>query len=218
MILKIKGDIVSNDMKEIYDWFGYDCTTPQDVLSAIEEMPKGDRLQVKINSGGGDVLAGQEIYSLLRSRNDVDIEVEGLAASAASVIAMAGKSAISPVGMLMIHDVSISYASGNHAQLSKQADTLKAWDEALASAYVEKTGKSKEEIIKMMDAETWITADKAVEMGFIDAISQSGQTVITNNMGNLKITDEMIQQYTAEKAGIEEAKNNLLKDLDTFGA
>ena len=218
MILKIKGDIVSNEMKEVYDWFGYDCTTPNDVLTAIEEMPKGDRLQVKINSGGGDVFAGQEIYSTLRGRNDVDIEVEGLAASAASVIAMAGKSTISPVGMLMIHDVSASYISGNHAQLSKQAETLKAWDEALASAYVEKTGKSKDEIIQMMDAETWITANKAVEMGFIDAISQSGQAVITNNMGNLKITDEMIQQYTAEKAGIEEEKNNLLKDLDKFGA
>ena len=218
MILKIKGDIVRNEMKEVYDWFGYDCTTPNDVITAIEEMSKGDRLQVKINSGGGDVLAGQEIYSTLRSRNDVDIEVEGLAASAASVIAMAGKSTISPVGMLMIHDVSVSRASGNHAHLSKQAETLKAWDEALASAYVEKTGKSKEEIIQMMDAETWITADKAVEMGFIDAISQSGNSGITNNMGNLKITDEMIQQYTAEKADIEEAKNNLLKDLDTFGA
>ena len=70
----------------------------------------------------------------------------------------------------------------------------------------------------MMDAETWITANKAVEMGFIDAISQSGQSVITNNMGNLKITDEMIQQYTVEKADIEEEKNELLKDLDTFGA
>lgn len=218
MILKIKGDIVSNDMKDIYEWFGYDCTTPGDVLTALEEMPKGDRLQVKINSGGGDVLAGQEIYSVLRSRNDVDIEVEGLAASAASVIAMAGKSTISPVGMLMIHDVSVSYTSGNHAQLSKQADTLKAWDEALASAYVEKTGKSKEEIIQMMDAETWITADKAVELGFIDAISQAGEPVITNSIGNLKVTDEMIKKYEAKKADTEKEKNELLKDLDKFGA
>lgn len=218
MILKIKGDIVSNDMKEIYEWFGYDCTTPQDVLSAIEEMPKGDRLQVKINSGGGDVLAGQEIYATLRSRNDVDIEVEGLAASAASVIAMAGKSTISPIGMIMIHDVSISRTGGNHAQLSKQAETLKAWDEALASAYVEKTGKSKAEIIQMMDAETWITADKAVELGFIDAISQADERVITNSIGNLKVTDEMIKKYEAKKADIEEEKNNLLKDLDIFGS
>nr|WP_298051108.1 head maturation protease, ClpP-related [uncultured Lachnoanaerobaculum sp.] len=218
MILKIKGDIVSNEMKEVYDWFGYDCTTPNDVLTAIEEMPKGDRLQVKINSGGGDVLAGQEIYSTLRSRNDVDIEVEGLAASAASVIAMAGKSTISPVGMLMVHDVSVSRVSGNHAHLSKQAETLKARDEALASAYVEKTGKSREEIIQMMDAETWITADKAVELGFIDAISQAGEPVITNSIGNLKVTDEMIKKYEAKKADTEKEKNELLKDLDKFGA
>lgn len=218
MILKIKGDIVSNELKEVYDFFGYDCTTPKDVLDAIAEMPKGDRLQVKINSGGGDVLAGQEIYATLRSRNDVDIEVEGLAASAASVIAMAGKSTISPIGMLMIHDVSVSYTSGNHAQLSKQAETLKAWDEALASAYVKKTGKSKDEIIQMMDAETWITADKAVELGFIDAISQAGEPVITNSIGNLKVTDEMIKKYEAKKADTEKEKNELLKDLDKFGA
>lgn len=218
MIFKIKGDIVGNEMKEVYEWFGFECTTPQDVITALETMEKGDRLQVKINSGGGDVLAGQEIYSTLRSRNDVDIEVEGLAASAASVIAMAGKSTISPVGMLMIHDVSVSYVSGNHAKLSKQAETLKAWDETLASAYVEKTGKSKEEIIKMMDAETWITADKAVEFGFIDSISQPGELVITNTIGNLKVTDEMIKKYEAKKANVEKEKNELLKDLDTFGA
>lgn len=218
MIFKIKGDIVSNEMKEVYEWFGFECTTPQDVITALETMEKGDRLQVKINSGGGDVLAGQEIYSTLRSRNDVDIEVEGLAASAASVIAMAGKSTISPVGMLMIHDVSVSYVSGNHAKLSKQAETLKAWDETLANAYVEKTGKNKEEIIKMMDAETWITADKAVEFGFIDSISQPGELVITNTIGNLKVTDEMIKKYEAKKANVEKEKNELLKDLDTFGA
>lgn len=218
MILKIKGDIVSNDMKEIYDYFGYDCTTPQDVLEALEEMPKGDRLQVKINSGGGDVLAGQEIYATLRGRNDVDIEVEGLAASAASVIAMAGKSTISPIGMLMIHNVSINHTGGNHTQLSKQAEVLKTWDEALANAYVEKTGRNKDDVIEMMDAETWITADQAVEMGFIDSISQFEAAVVTNNMGNLKITDEMIQQYIAKKAGVEKEKNELLKDLDKFGA
>lgn len=90
MILKINGDIVGNDWKEIYDWFGIECSTPGDVQKALADLPKGDRLQVKINSGGGEVMAGQEMYTMLRRRNDVDIEVESLAASAASVIAMAG--------------------------------------------------------------------------------------------------------------------------------
>ena len=88
----------------------------------------------------------------------------------------------------------------------------------MASAYVEKTGKNKEEIIQMMDAETWITADKAVELGFIDAISQAGELVITNGIGNLKVTDEMIKKYEAKKADTEKEKNELLKDLDKFGA
>ena len=71
-------------------------------------LPKGDRLQVKLNSGGGMVMTGQEMYTLLRNRNDVDIEAESMAASAASVIAMAAHSTISPVGMLMIHCISTS--------------------------------------------------------------------------------------------------------------
>lgn len=72
-----------------------ECTTPGDVRKAFAALPKGDRLQVKINSGGGNVMAGQEIYAMLRNRADVDIEVESMAASAASVIAMAGHSTIS---------------------------------------------------------------------------------------------------------------------------
>ena len=112
MILKINGDIVSNDWKDIYDWFGIECATPGDVQKALTELPKGDRLQVKINSCGGDVMAGQEMYAMLRCRNDVDIEVESMAASAASVIAMAGHCIISPIGMLMIHCVSTSRVSG----------------------------------------------------------------------------------------------------------
>lgn len=63
MVLKINGDIVGNDWKEIYDWFGIECSTPGDVQKALAELPKGDRLQVKINSGGGEVMAGQEMYA-----------------------------------------------------------------------------------------------------------------------------------------------------------
>lgn len=127
MVLKINGDIVGNDWKEIYDWFGIECSTPGDVQKALAELPKGDRLQVKINSGGGEVMAGQEMYSMLRNRNDVDIEVESMAASAASVIAMAGHSTISPVGMLMIHCVSAGCVSGNHQDMEKMAETLRTY-------------------------------------------------------------------------------------------
>ena len=220
MILRINGDIVGNDMKEIYSWFGLECTCPSDVLSAIETMPEGDRLQVKINSGGGDVLAGQEIYSALRGRNDVDIEVESMAASAASIIAMAGHSTISPVGMVMIHNVSVCGASGNKHDMKKNAEILNAYDEALANAYVEKTGKPHDEILKMMDKETWLTADRAVELGFIDAISEAAPT-LSNSIGGLKVTDDMIAQFNAHKAELERKarlKSEILDGLDKFGA
>ena len=219
MILKIKGDIVGNDWKEVYDWFGIECTTPKDVMAALDTVPKGDRIQVKINSGGGDVLAGQEIYTTLRGRTDVDIEVESLAASAASVIAMAGPSTISPVGMIMIHNVSSS-ARGNKNDMKKEAEILSRYDEALANSYVEKTGRSREDILKMMDKETWLTADRAVELGFIDSITQSAATR-TNTVAGMKVTDDMLAQFKANKAELEKKaamKAEILNGLDRFGA
>lgn len=219
MILKINGDIVGNDWKEIYDYFGIECATPGDIQKALEELPKGDRLQVKINSGGGEVSAGQEMYTMLRNRRDVDIEVESMAASAASVIAMAGHSTISPVGMLMIHCVSAGRVSGNHQTMEKMAETLRTYDEALASAYVEKTGKSKNEILELMNKETWLTAERAVELGFIDAISDD-RLEMTNVAGHMAVTPEMVVEFQREKAKakeMEQEKEDLLKDLDLYG-
>ena len=219
MILKINGDIVGNDWKEIYDYFGIECATPGDIQKALEELPNGDRLQVKINSGGGEVSAGQEMYTMLRNRRDVDIEVESLAASAASVIAMAGHSSISPVGMLMIHCVSAGRVSGNHQTMEKMAETLRTYDEALASAYVEKTGKSKDEILELMNKETWLTAERAVELGFIDAISDN-RPEMTNAAGYMAVTPEMVAEFQREKAKAkekEQEKEDLLKDLDLYG-
>lgn len=219
MVLKINGDIVGNDWKEIYDWFGLECSTPGDVQKALTELPKGDRLQVKINSGGGEVMAGQEMYSMLRNRNDVDIEVESMAASAASVIAMAGHSTISPVGMLMIHCVSAGRVSGNHQDMEKMAETLRTYDEALANAYAVKTGRPKDEILRLMNEETWLTAERAVELGFVDAISDEAPA-FTNASGMMAVTPEMAEEFRAAKAkekAMEEEKENLLKDLDLYG-
>ena len=218
MILKINGDIVGNDWKEIYDWFGIECSTPGDVQKALAELPKGDRLQVKINSGGGEVFAGQEMYTMLRGRKDVDIEVESYAASAASVIAMAGPCTISPIGMLMIHCVSTSRVSGNHQDMEKMADILRTYDEALANAYALKTGRSKEEILQLMNEETWLTAERAVELGFVDAISE--ESALTNASGMMAVTPEMAAEFRAAKVkekAAEEEKENLLKDLDKYG-
>lgn len=220
MIVQIKGDIIPNDYKEIYNWLGFESTSPSDINFAISQMEKGDKLQVKINSGGGSVGAGQEIYSILRGRNDVEIEIEGLAASAASVIAMAGPCTISPVGTIMIHNVSIGGMSGNKNDMKKMASTLQTYDECLANAYVYKTGQDKETILSWMNKETWLSAERAVELGFVDGITPAGNEELTDSLVGLKLTDDLIRKFEAHKQRMEEKenlKNELLSDLEKFG-
>lgn len=104
--INIKGAIVSNDHKDIYDFFGMDATSPNDVLTALDKAKSGD-VEIHISSGGGDIWAGSEIYTALKEyEGNVTVKILGLAASAASVIAMAGdKVMMSPTAELMIHNV-----------------------------------------------------------------------------------------------------------------
>ena len=219
MEIDVRGDIIGNDDKWIYDWLEWDSTCPNDIKNALQTMPTGDKLIVNVNSGGGSVMAGQEIYSLLHGRQDVEIHIQSLAGSAASVIAMANTCKMSPVATIMIHNVSMSGASGDYHDMQKNAEILKTMNSALAEAYVAKTGKTKDEILKMMDKETWITAGQALEMGFIDEVEEL-QTQITNSIYGIRLTEEIRQQVTKEKElqnKKEQLKNELLNDLDKYG-
>ena len=219
MEIDVRGDIIGNDDKWIYDWLEWDSTCPDDVKSALQTMPAGEKLIVNINSGGGSVMAGQEIYSLLHGRKDVEIHIQSLAGSAASVIAMANTCKMSPVATIMIHNVSMSGASGDYHDMQKNAEILKTMNSALAEAYTAKTGKTKDEILKMMDKETWITAGQALEMGFVDEVEEL-QTQITNSICGIRLTEEIRQQVTKEKElqnKKEQLKNELLNDLDKYG-
>lgn len=167
--IDIRGVIVPDDDLWIYEFFEIAATSPQLVRAALAEA-NGDDVVVVINSNGGDVQAGQEMYTLLRVYSGkVTIRVYSLAASAASVVAMAGDSEISPVAQLMIHNVSCR-ASGDHRDMEHTAEVLVNANEALAAAYVAKTGKTKEDILALMAKETWLTAEQAVQEGFIDRI------------------------------------------------
>ena len=150
-VINIRGDIVGNDDKWIYDWFGMDATCPKDITDTINSAADDEEIEVFINSGGGSVMAGQEMYSVLSQKKNVTIIIQSMAGSAASVVAMAGKSKISPVAMIMIHNVSICGASGDYHDMQKHAEILKQMNAAMAAAYTEKSGKGLEEILKMMD-------------------------------------------------------------------
>lgn len=182
--IEVKGTIVGNADKWIYEWFGMDATCPKDVNAAISEA-NGEPLLVEINSGGGDVFAGSEIYTALKAyAGTVEIDIVGLAASAASVIAQAGHSRISPTALFMVHNVSGS-AAGDFHDMQQEAEILQTANKAVAAAYLEKTGKSMEELLGIMDAETWMDAQKAVEYGFVDEVMFASAPTLTNGIGVL---------------------------------
>ena len=182
--IEVKGTIVGNADKWIYEWFGMDATCPKDVNAAISEA-NGEPLLVEINSGGGDVFAGSEIYTALKAyAGTVEINMVGLAASAASVIAQAGHSRISPTALFMVHNVSGS-AAGDFHDMQQEAEILQTANKAVAAAYLEKTGKSMEELLGIMDAETWMDAQKAVEYGFVDEVMFASAPTLTNGIGVL---------------------------------
>ena len=168
--IEIKGAIVPTNDGWIYDFFGESYTSPQKVADALEDA-NGEDIDVEINSGGGDVFSASEIYAALRSyKGSVKIHVVGLAASAASVIACAGQSDIAPTAQMMVHNVS-TYAAGDFHDMQHAAEMLKQANRSIASAYTTKTGMSEKDVLDLMDAETWITAQDAVDYGLIDEIA-----------------------------------------------
>lgn len=174
MRIDIKGDIVDDDMLEFYEWWGAPATAPKSVLAALNQAAEGEEIDVYINSPGGSVFAGAEIYSELRQRN-VTVHITGLAASAASVIACAGRrTLISPAGCMMIHNVQ-TWAKGDYRDMQKMADTLKKVNQTISTAYTEKTGKEEKELLRLMDAETWMPAAVCVEQGFCDGVEERRQ-------------------------------------------
>lgn len=167
--INIKGVIIPNDYKWFYDWFEMDSTCPRDVETALDEA-NGDAVEVYVNSPGGSVYAGSEIYTLLKAYSgDVKIFIVGVAGSAASYISMASYCEMSPTSLMMIH-CSMTIGAGNHNDFEHTAEVLRTVDEAIATAYMLKSGMSKEEVIAMMEHETWFTAEQAKEKGLIDAI------------------------------------------------
>lgn len=219
--INIRGDIVGNDDKWIYDWFDMEATCPKDVTDIIQAAEEGEKIEVLINSGGGSVMAGQEIYSALAKSRNVTIRIQSLAGSAAGVVAMAGRSIISPVAMIMIHNVSMSGASGDYHDMQKNVEILKQMNAAMASAYTQKSGRPMDEILKLMDKETWLTANQCLDYGFVDEIETGQQSVVyTNSYSGMWLTDEIRQkamEQRAEKEAREEEKKQLLEDLDLYG-
>ena len=149
------------------DWWTDDGIASKEFSESLAKIPAGRKIKVRINSGGGSVHDGLAIYTALAERRkDVTVIVDGAAASIASVIALAGARTIMPKhGLMMIHNP-WSRVTGDEHTMRKAADMLKIHGDAIANVYVDRTKKPKDELLAMMDAETWMTGETAVAMGF----------------------------------------------------
>ena len=213
-IIDVRGPLISNDLKWIYDWFEMDATCPRDIAVALEKaLETQDSLILRINSPGGYVNVGADIYEAIRS-SDVEVEarIVGDCCSAATYIACASnKTTMSPLGQYMIHRSMVSGVDGNVNDFSSIVESLTETDKAIANAYALKTGMSQEEIIKLMDKTTWMNADTALSYGFVDEIlftvvKTSGGTPVNlgqiNAVENHLIDENIIQEMMKNKSNI----------------
>ena len=191
-VLELYGTIAEES------WFDDDVTPKM----FQEELFSGNGpVTIWLNSPGGDCIAASQIYSMLMDyKNDVTIKVDGIAASAASVIAMAGtKVLMAPTALMMIHNP-ITLAYGNHDDMAKAIEMLDEVKESIINAYEIKTGLSREKLSHLMDQETWMNAKKAIELGFAD-----GELV-----DEKKVADEAAFSFSGKQA--EKALLNKLEE------
>lgn len=186
-------------------WFG-DEVTPKLFKDDLDKC-QGD-IAVWINSPGGDVFAAAQIYNMLMDYpHNVTVKIDGLAASAASVIAMAGTEVqMSPVAMMMIHNP-MTVAIGDSAEMQKAIAMLDEVKESIMNAYEIKTGLTRAKISHLMDTESWFNAKKAVELGFADKIlfsddaeeAGSDQDMEAVMFSRKAVTNSLLSKLTPEK-------------------
>ena len=179
--------------------------TVSNELNAVE-----GNITIRLNSGGGDVFEGIEIYNYLKSLdNHITIEVTALAASAASIIAMAGDEIKMCTGSsMMVHEAS-TIAWGNKSDIQKVLNSLDTIDDSLVSIYAERTGADKETINSWIEEETWFTADEAIEAGLADSKREKEKEVenkATVNVDAEKIAEMVMNQFEQKYAAMLQPK------------
>ena len=193
-----------------------------DVTPALfkEELNSGEGdITVWINSPGGDCVAAAQIYNMLMNyKGNVTVKIDGIAASAASVIAMAGnKVIVSPVSMIMIHNPA-TIAFGDTSEMQKAIAMLDEVKESIINAYEIKTGLSRAKLSHLMDAETWMDANSAIELGFADEIMQRNTQDdievpnVSMTFSRASVTNSLMKKV-AEKCEIaQKTKNEIASD------
>ena len=220
-VLELYGTIAEES------WFDDDIT-PQEFR---DELFSGSGpVTIWINSPGGDCIAASQIYTMLMDyKGDITVKIDGIAASAASVIAMAGtKVLMAPTAMMMIHNPA-TIAFGDHVDMAKAIGMLDEVKESIINAYEIKTSLPRKQLSKMMDETTWMNAKKAQELGFIDGIledeklftdvsgyefsANSVEMALVNKISTRVRPAEPVTETVTEGRNVDDLKASLYKKL-----
>lgn len=194
-ILTLNGVVASDDFEN--------TISHKKIEAALKGSDKN--IVIKLASGGGDAFEGINIYNYLKSlKNHVTIEITSIAASAASIIAMAGDKIVMHTGSnMMIHEAS-TFAFGSKTDIRKTLNALESVDKSIVDVYYNRTGVDKNEIIDMMAKETWMTADEAIKQKFADEKGKSKEVTNMDKrqlLANLKEQQKLLAQMIAETSG-----------------
>lgn len=194
--IQMNGEVIPSDYADVYDYLGYESINPKAIKQALNEA-NGSDIELEINSPGGYVDAGSEIYTALKEYpGRVIAKITGQACSAASWIALAADCVeMSPTAQMMIHRAS-TISIGNSDDLSSALNALDSLDQSFVDLYSQKTGLDKQEVYKLMCNTTWMNAKQAVDKGFADAImfQDSNQPALVNADGSLSVKPDMINK------------------------
>ncbi len=173
MDINLRGYLVDNDTADILRWCGWrDITAPMDIAAGLAAaIQAGEDVTLLINSPGGDMTVGGEIFSMLRRHEGTtEALVQGYAASAATMAMMGAKIIQSEPGAILCYHNPSSSVSGDHRTMSAAAESLKNVRESVLNLYMTRTGKTREEIGALMDEDKWISPQQALEYGLIDKV------------------------------------------------
>lgn len=202
--IKLNGPVVSGGNSFIYDWLGIETISPKRVIGELNKAA-GDDVELYINSGGGSVFAGSEIFTALKEyKGKITSKVTGVAASAATFFLLASDEVfVTPLGQLMIHNAA-TYTEGDKGTHASSIDLLEGVDKSIAKVYQAKTKLPENEILELMQKTTWMTAEKAVQLGFANGVLFDEEVDVNNSF---ELGTELPQGV------IDKLKNELLKNV-----
>ena len=207
--IQLKGVMIPNDLQDIYDFAKREATSAKKI---IEQLPEDNSdVVIEVNSNGGAVNTGSEIYTALRNyQGNVIAEVIGMAGSSASFAIMgADKVVMSPTAQIMIHKASFREISGNSDDLEKASNALKSIDKSIVNAYVEKTGLDEEKLMELMAKETYMSAHEAIELGFANEVMSF--KAVASGADNM-LSDEEVKNLRNDMQEIENMKLEIAKE------